>query len=368
MFDLPLETRIDLADRLDELAAEVPREIAAQFLSLPTGDGALERLRVVEDVGSHLHALAGAVTGGRVVKFEEYARWKAHIQAVRGMAPHYVEEQLEVLERTLAHRLNPEAGRWVSLFLEAGCRVCHGAVDSCTSRPDQNGLQQAQVLFMGTLLRGRRKAGLKVVFEAMKAGFPTTQIYRDVVQESLYEIGEMWEGAKITVAQEHAATAVVQYVMSQMCSGQETHRLYRGKIVICGPEKEAHQIGANMAADFFEAAGWDVLFLGTDMPHVGILHAVKEHKADIVGISATILSSVPNVVRLVDNLRWHFGEACPRIVLGGRAFEGLADFGVELGAARVVTRFRDLEAMVKESFVESGAAESADGQGFSKAS
>jgi hypothetical protein len=42
-------------------------------------------------------------------------------------------------------------------------------------------------------------------------------------------------------------------------------------------------------------SGWTVRFLGTDMPHEGILQAVEEHCADLLGISTTMLVRVPQV-------------------------------------------------------------------------
>ena len=44
-----------------------------------------------------------------------------------------------------------------------------------------------------------------------------------------------------------------------------------------------------MVADVLESAGWDVRFLGTDTPLAGVLQAVEKHRADVLGISATML-------------------------------------------------------------------------------
>lgn len=55
--------------------------------------------------------------------------------------------------------------------------------------------------------------------------------------------------------------------------------------------EELHHVGANMVADVLEAHGWDVRYLGTNLPHRSILQAIREHQADWVGISATTLLS-----------------------------------------------------------------------------
>ena len=97
-------------------------------------------------------------------------------------------------------------------------------------------------------------------------------------------------------------------------------------------EGELHQVGANMVADVLEADGWNVRFLGTNMPHAGILQAVEEHRADAVGISAATLLSLPKVRRLVADLREKFAGRCPRIVVGGGAFRSAPALAAEIGA------------------------------------
>ena len=140
-----------------------------------------------------------------------------------------------------------------------------------------------------------------------------------------------WEANEITVAQEHTATAIAQYVLALLYERLRPEEIRRGKAVITGVEGELHQVGANMVADALEADGWDVRFLGTNMPHEGILKVVQEHEADVVGISATMLFNLPNVRRLVAEVKQGSGEKV-RVVVGGGAFRSAPKVYVEMGA------------------------------------
>lgn len=72
-------------------------------------------------------------------------------------------------------------------------------------------------------------------------------------------------------------------------------------------------------------------FLGTQMPHAGILDVIEEHDAPCVGISATMLFSQPKVRMLVDEIRQrHDGNV--RIILGGAAFRHSPAAAQEIGA------------------------------------
>jgi methanogenic corrinoid protein MtbC1 len=117
-------------------------------------------------------------------------------------------------------------------------------------------------------------------------------------------------------------------------------------MVITGIEGELHQVGPNMVADVLEARGWEVRFLGTNMPHSGILQAIEDQRAETVGISATILFSLPKVVRLVKAIQEKFVTACPRIVFGGRAFASTPLLCRELGGSDAALDLRAALAMV----------------------
>jgi methanogenic corrinoid protein MtbC1 len=95
-------------------------------------------------------------------------------------------------------------------------------------------------------------------------------------------------------------------------------------MVLTGVEGELHQVGANMVADVLEADGWDVRFLGSNLPAAGIVQAVEEHRAEVLAVSCTLFSNVPSVVALLDAVRGTLGPQAPRILLGGGAFR-LAD-------------------------------------------
>ncbi|MBA2378708.1 MAG: cobalamin B12-binding domain-containing protein [Blastocatellia bacterium] len=93
-----------------------------------------------------------------------------------------------------------------------------------------------------------------------------------------------------------------------------------------------HQIGANMVADVLEVKGWDVRFLGTNMPHQGVLKAIEEHRADVVGISATMLFNLPKVIQIIEQLREKFAGGDLKIIVGGASFRQVPEMYLEIGA------------------------------------
>jgi MerR family transcriptional regulator, light-induced transcriptional regulator len=115
--------------------------------------------------------------------------------------------------------------------------------------------------------------------------------------------------------------------------------------VITGVRGEHHQVGANLVADALEASGWTVLFLGTNMPHEGILQAVEEHHAELLGISTTMLINIPQVRDLIGKVKERFGQDAPRILLGGSAFRNSPNLATDLSAEGVALDVRSALAL-----------------------
>jgi MerR family transcriptional regulator, light-induced transcriptional regulator len=195
--------------------------------------------------------------------------------------------------------------------------------------------------YLQEVLRGNRKAALELIMEAYRSGYPIPDIYMDVFQEALYEIGRLWEANQISVADEHMGTAITQYVMSNLYQHLDMNDALLGKAVVTGVEGELHQVGANMVSDILEANGWDVIFLGTDIPPEGVIQSLKQHGADLFCISSTMVFSIPKVIQLVEMVRREFGKSAPAIMLGGGAFRAFSQLPDELAGCSVALNLQE---------------------------
>jgi methylmalonyl-CoA mutase cobalamin-binding domain/chain len=288
------------------------------------------RQKGIEDAIYHIDFLSSAIEIGSGAPFQDYARWTCGVLHSRGIAPAFIAENLLQLREALVPHLSDAEGVMLTEFIRVGCEAIES--DAAKPKDEQRGeLALSRSLFLQTLLQGQRKAAATVALEALTSGHAILDVYAEVLQESLYSVGRLWEANEITVAQEHTATAIVQYVLALLYEKLRPAETRRGKVVITGVEGELHQVGANMVADALETDGWDVRFLGTNMPHEGIVKAVQEHEADVVGISATMLFNLPKVRRLVTEVRQRSSEKV-RVVVGGGAFYSAPNLPAEIGA------------------------------------
>lgn len=81
-------------------------------------------------------------------------------------------------------------------------------------------------------------------------------------------------------------------------------------------------------------------FLGTNLPHAGILSTIEEMSANILCISTTLVANLPAAADLVRAVRDRLGEKSPRIVVGGAAYRMAPRFAQSIGAAEVIPDLR----------------------------
>jgi methanogenic corrinoid protein MtbC1 len=277
----------------------------------------------IEDAIYHQRYLACAIEAGDIAPFADYARWTVNMLGARNIAAHFVGENLEQIGQVLQRLLSSGEHTLVSGYIGAACDACVETAPQSSGEAKgeaQTEMALARDVYLQAAIKGERRAATTIAFDALQKVTDVVDLYIDLFQATQYEVGRLWQENKITVAEEHMATAITQYVMAQVYSRLEERGRGRGRVVITGIDGEFHQLGANMVADVIEARGFDVRFLGTNLPIEGVLQAIEEHRADTVGISATTLLSIPKAVRLVEELRRKFQFACPRIILGGRAF------------------------------------------------
>jgi methanogenic corrinoid protein MtbC1 len=193
-------------------------------------------------------------------------------------------------------------------------------------------------------------AARSVLDDAIEAGMSARRIYLEVLQPALYEIGRRWSHAEISVAQEHLATAATQSAMARLAErlADGPRRVRPGSAIVACVSDELHSVGGRMVADFLEADGWRVAFLGQLTPGVDLAELAAEHGAQVVALSAALPERVPRVAEVCAALRAL--DPTPFVLVGGQAFGGSAERALRTGADGYAEDAEAAAAAVRERF------------------
>jgi diguanylate cyclase (GGDEF)-like protein len=180
----------------------------------------------------------------------------------------------------------------------------------------------------GEALRvGEAKLAESVAEEAVEAGLDAAAVECRVVAPAMAWIGELWERGALTAADEHLATAISHNVLARLFPRllRATPRS-RERVMLAAAQGEHHTLGLRMVADMLEGAGFDVLYLGGDVPLDALLDACKRHSPAVLGLGVTMPLNVPVLLReLVELSRL---ERPPLLFVGGRALPPAVEAGL----------------------------------------
>lgn len=338
------------ADAIRRLRDRMAEAVTEEFLSRHPdwveryGDRA--RRHGIEDARFHADFLASAIEAGSAAAFRDYARWTARMLGARDIAPPFLAENLQQVGTWLESALDEAGAALTRETITAGITALSAPTPAPASLSG-GALDLTRSVFTQACLAGDRRAALNVVREAVREGHAIPDVYVNVLQESQYEIGRLWEANRISVGQEHVATAITQYVVTHLHGELERAEQQRGPAVVTGIKGELHQLGGMMVADLLDADGWDVRFLGTDLPESDIVDVIVAHETVAVGISATMLFNLPAVTALIEAVRATDLDPTPKIVVGGGLFRSTPDLWNRLGADGFGTDLRQAVQMFR---------------------
>lgn len=172
--------------------------------------------------------------------------------------------------------------------------------------------------FLDVLRVGDGPAADRLVDGALAAGMAPEAVQALVIGPAMVRIGDLWECRALTVADEHLATSISHRALFRVFAALSARRVEprsRERVLLAAVEGQHHVLGLRMVADVLEGGGFDVLYLGADVPVDALGAFVAEHEPAVVGLGCSIIGDVG---RLAESL-WTIHADAPRtrIMLGG---------------------------------------------------
>jgi methylmalonyl-CoA mutase cobalamin-binding domain/chain len=103
-----------------------------------------------------------------------------------------------------------------------------------------------------------------------------------------------------------------------------------GKMVIGTVKGDIHDIGKNLVGMMMEGAGFEVIDLGINTDAETYLKALKEHRPDILGMSALLTTTMPYMKVVIDAMKQEGVRDRHIVLVGGAPLN--EEFGRAVGA------------------------------------
>jgi MerR family transcriptional regulator, light-induced transcriptional regulator len=301
--------------------------------SLKKHYGKTGKQKCIDDAIIHLTYLQQAIDNESPELFEDYIRWAKTLFEGINLPLSHLKEHLEVMQLTLSKLIDPKAAQKASQIIAIAARVLDDVEVDVHSFLDPDApFNELTKSYLAALLASDRSSACQLINAAIEDdGVSVQDIYLHVFQTAQREVGLLWQTGKISVAQEHFCTAATQLCMSQLYRYIFQSKKNGFKAVICCAEGELHEIGVRMVADLLEMNGWDAHYLGANTPRDSVMGYLEKQRPNLIGISATITSHLPEVVELIKKIRAQSGQEV-KIIVGGYPFNVDPQLWKQVGA------------------------------------
>lgn len=179
------------------------------------------------------------------------------------------------------------------------------------------------------------RRGLKAEARAAADAALTMREPLDVVNTSLIPaldaVGDGFEKRTVFLPQllqaATAAQAAFEAIKAKIAASGQAQGS-KGKIVIATVKGDVHDIGKNIVRVILENYGYDVLDLGRDVDPERVVEAVRQTGAKLVGLSALMTTTVPNMQATIEAL--HAANLDCKVMVGGAVLT--PDYARDIGA------------------------------------
>ncbi|WP_328862911.1 cobalamin B12-binding domain-containing protein [Streptomyces sp. NBC_00306] len=188
--------------------------------------------------------------------------------------------------------------------------------------------QLADQLWHG-VAAGDEYAATEIVLRALDDGIEPESVLLDVIAAVQGKVGEEWAANRISVAQEHAATSINERAVAALALHPAARRTPTlGRITVACVDGEWHALPARMVAEVLKLRGWQVDYLGAQVPAPHLISHLHTTKADAVALSSSIATRLPTAHAAI--------TACQAVgvpvLVGGAAFGPDGRYARLLGA------------------------------------
>jgi 5-methyltetrahydrofolate--homocysteine methyltransferase len=167
--------------------------------------------------------------------------------------------------------------------------------------------------------------------KALDAGDSADKILKEGLIKAMDRIGVLFKNNEIYIPEVliaaramHAGLGVLKPILAKSSTSAAA------KIVIGTVKGDLHDIGKNLVGMMLEGAGFEVIDIGIDAPPEKFIQAAKDHKANVIGMSALLTTTMMQMKGTVEALQAAGLKGKVKTMVGGAPVTD--EFARQIGA------------------------------------
>ena len=168
------------------------------------------------------------------------------------------------------------------------------------------------------VLDGDAKGAEAAVKAALAAHVPAEDILKKACIPAMGEVGRLFEeGEKFVPEMLISARAMQTAVRLLKPLLAQANVQSVGKVIVGTVQGDLHDIGKNLVGMMMEGSGFEVVDLGTDVTPAKFVDAVRQHKPQVMGMSALLTTTMPSMKNCIAALKEAGLRDQVKVLIGG---------------------------------------------------
>jgi len=170
-----------------------------------------------------------------------------------------------------------------------------------------------------------------LVQKAVEAGLDPNVIINDALIAAMDVVGKDFGTGKIFVPEMLVSAVTMKNgleIVKPLLVGDQAQS--RGTVIMATVKGDLHDIGKNLVSMMLEGAGFKTIDLGVDLSVEKLLVKVREIKPQVLGLSALLTTSMPEMKRVIEELGAQGIRGSLKVMVGGAPVD--RTFAEKIGA------------------------------------
>jgi len=178
------------------------------------------------------------------------------------------------------------------------------------------------------ILAGEEEDTSRLVADGLDKGLEPRQIMEEAMMPAMEDIGERFSSGEAFIPELIVAAEAMQRGMEVLKPHLGGAERGSGLVMLGTVHGDIHSIGKNLVRMCMEGAGFEVVDVGEDVKTEKFVEAYREHRPDILGLSALLSSTMQRIPEVIEAVRAEDSDAV--IMVGGAPVT--QDFAEQSGA------------------------------------
>ncbi|MDH4070065.1 MAG: cobalamin-dependent protein [Ignavibacteria bacterium] len=171
--------------------------------------------------------------------------------------------------------------------------------------------------FVQKVLSGKPGEVSSFLLALSHSNLSVVKLCDEIIDPGMEEVGNLWLTGKLGVETEHRVSYEVLNAISQIESAKQLREPTGRTVLLACPRNEHHEIGLRSLAAILRLQGWNIIYLGANVPTDSLMDTIRIYAPEVVCLSMTDpeagLQMQNDLRKIYESVRYAKGT----LVLGG---------------------------------------------------